>query len=65
MALTGNCYKIYSKDNGKTFELYDLLNDPGEEHDLATEKAEIARKMVDTVSTWRASCQQSLDGKDY
>ena len=65
MALIGNRYKIYSKDNGKTFELYDLLNDPGEEHDLATEKAEIARKMVDTVSTWRASCQQSLDGKDY
>lgn len=65
IALTDNRYKIYSKDEGKTFELYDLLNDPSERRNLAAEKPEIARKMIDTLNAWRASCRQSLDGKDY
>jgi len=65
LALTDNRYKIYSKDEGKMFELYDLLNDPSEERDLAAEKPEVARKMIDTLNAWRASCKQSLDGKDY
>jgi arylsulfatase A-like enzyme len=65
VALTDNRYKVYSKDTGKTFELYDLIDDPGETHDLITEKPEIAEEMIDVVSAWRMSCQRSLDGKDY
>ena len=65
MALIDNRYKIHSNDKGKTFALYDLLDDPSEERNLATEKPEIARKMIATLTAWRASCQRSLDGKDY
>ncbi len=65
LALIDNRYKLYSPDQGKTYELYDLIDDPREEHDLAAEKPEIVRKMTDTLNAWRASCQQSLDGKDY
>ena len=65
VALIDNRYKIYSKDKSQTFKLYDLLSDPGEKQDLAAEKPEIAEKMIETLNAWRASCQQSLDGKDY
>lgn len=65
VAMIDNRYKIYSKNNGQTFELYDLLHDPGEEQDLATEKPEIAEKMIETLNVWQASCKRSLDGKDY
>ena len=65
LALIDNRFKIYSNDQGKTFELYDLLNDPGEKHDLAAEKPEMAKTMVDTLNAWRASCKRSLNGKDY
>jgi arylsulfatase A-like enzyme len=65
LALIDNRYKIYSSDEGKSFELYDLINDPREERDLAAEKPEIAQKMIDTLNAWRASCRRSLDGKDY
>ncbi len=65
LALIDNQYKLYSHDEGETFELYDLLCDPNEEHDIAAEKPEIAKKMVETLKAWRTSCQRSLDGKDY
>jgi len=65
VALIDNRYKLYSANQGKAYELYDLINDPAEEHDLAAEKPEIARQMIDTLNAWRASCRQSLDGKDY
>ncbi|HCO95932.1 MAG TPA: N-acetylgalactosamine 6-sulfate sulfatase, partial [Phycisphaerales bacterium] len=29
VSLTGNRYKIYSNDNGKTYLLFDLIDDPG------------------------------------
>jgi len=65
LALIDNRYKIYSKDKGKSFELYDLVSDPGEKHDLAMEKPEITKGMIDTLNAWLASCRRSLDGKDY
>jgi len=65
LALIDNRYKLYSSDEGKTCELYDLTNDPREERNLAAEKPEIAQTMIDTLNAWRASCRQSLDGKDY
>lgn len=65
LALIDNRYKIYSNDKGKTFECYDLWQDPGEGHDLAAEQPEMAHKMIETLETWRASCKRSLDGKDY
>jgi len=65
VSLTDNRYKIYSKDNGKTYMLFDLLEDPGESKDLAAEKTQILESMKAKLVRWRTSCKESLAGKDY
>jgi len=65
VSLTDNRYKIYSKDRGKTYMLFDLLEDPGETKDLAAENPQIVEAMKTTLEKWRASCKDSLAGKDY
>jgi len=65
VSLTGNRYKIYSKDNGKTYMLFDLLDDPGENKDLAEEKPQVLQSMKTALAKWRESCKDSLAGKDY
>ena len=58
-------YKLYSKNNGKSWELYDLNADIGETSDLAQEQGELVAKMAAQVKAWRESCQRSDGGKDY
>lgn len=65
LALIDNRYKIYSKDRGNTFALYDLLDDPGEMKDLAAAKPEVLHSMKEALTKWRKSCENSLAGKDY
>jgi len=65
VSLTDNRYKIYSNNKGKTFMLFDLIEDPGEKKDLAAEKPEILQSMKVTLDRWRKSCKDSLAGKDY
>ena len=65
VSLTGNRYKIYSNDNGKTYMLFDLIDNPGENNDIAAQKPDILRAMKNKLETWRASCKDSLAGKDY
>jgi arylsulfatase A-like enzyme len=65
VSLTGNRYKIYSKDNGKTYMLFDLLDDPGENKDLAAEKPQVLQSMKAALVKWRKSCKDSLAGTDY
>ncbi len=65
VSLTDNRYKIYSSNKGKTYALFDLLEDPGETKDLAEEKPQILQSMKATLVKWRKSCQESLAGKDY
>ncbi len=65
VSLTDNRYKIYSSNKGKTYMLFDLLEDPGESKDLAAEKPQILQSMKATLVKWRKSCQDSLAGKDY
>jgi arylsulfatase A-like enzyme len=65
VSLIDNRYKIYSKDSGKTYALFDLIEDAGESRDLAAEKPEILRAMTETLEKWRASCRNSLAGEDY
>jgi len=65
VSLTDNRYKIYSSNKGKTYMLFDLLEDPGETKDLAAEKPQILQSMKTTLVKWRKSCQDSLAGKDY
>jgi arylsulfatase A-like enzyme len=65
VSLTDNRYKIYSKDGGKNYMLFDLIEDPAESRDIAAEKPQILRSMKATLATWRQSCKNSLEGKDY
>ena len=65
VALIGNRYKIYGKGKSPRYQLYDLIKDPGEKHDLAAEKPDIVKKMAAILERWRASCKDSLAGKDY
>jgi arylsulfatase A-like enzyme len=65
VSLTDNRYKIYSKNKGKSYMLFDLTEDPGEKKDLAAEKPQILQSMKATLTKWRNSCKDSLAGKDY
>jgi len=65
VSLVDDRYKIYSNNKGKTFMLFDLIEDPGEKKDLAAEKPEILQSMKATLDKWRKSCHDSLEGKDY
>ncbi|MFB0524247.1 MAG: sulfatase [Phycisphaerae bacterium] len=65
VSLSDNRYKIYSKDKGKTYVLFDLIEDSGETKDLSAEKPQILKSMKATLTKWRKSCKDSLAGKDY
>jgi len=65
ISLTDNRYKLYSKNKGKTYMLFDLIEDPGETKDRAAERPEILRSMKTTLQIWRNSCEDSIAGKDY
>ncbi len=65
VSLTDNRYKIYSKNKGKTYMLFDLIEDSGEKKDLAAEKPQILQSMKATLEMWRKSCEESLAGMDY
>jgi len=49
----------------RTFELYDLLEDPGESRNIAEHHPQLVRDMVLRLSAWRKSCQVSAGGADY
>ena len=65
VCLTDNRYKIYSKNRGKTYELYDLIDDPGEKNNIAKQHPDIVKSMKRALKAWRQSCKHSLKGKDY
>ncbi len=64
-ALIDNRFKLISTDGGESFELYDLLADPGETTNVAEQEPAVAAAMTETLRTWRASCANSLRGADY
>jgi arylsulfatase A-like enzyme len=64
-ALIDNQYKLYSKDNGATYELYDIINDPYETTDIASQHPDVVASMEQTLENWIASCANSSAGNDY
>ena len=64
-SLTDNRYKLYSGDNGKTYELYDLIEDPYETSNIAAAHLKVVASMKKTLEEWIESCQQSNKGNDY
>ncbi|MCY1722815.1 sulfatase-like hydrolase/transferase [Prolixibacteraceae bacterium Z1-6] len=58
-------HKLISTDNGETFELYNLLNDPGEQNNIIEENEVLANKMRDDLLAWVESCKRSEKGEDF
>ena len=54
-------YKIYSRDRGDTFALYDIDEDIREEKDLSASEPEILRAMVEDLEAWRSSCAAAAE----
>jgi len=65
LAIMYDRFKLYSKDLGASFELYDVLQDGEEQHDLAAEEPEVVQNMSELLMQWKASCKSSLEGNDY
>ncbi|MCL4109588.1 UNVERIFIED_CONTAM: hypothetical protein GTU68_049181 [Idotea baltica] len=65
LAYIGQQYKLYSKDKGETWELYDLTTDPGENNDIAAAQPERVETMSLNLKKWIHSCSESDAGKDY
>jgi arylsulfatase A-like enzyme len=58
-------YKLISTDKGETFELYNLVDDAGEENNIASTNTEIVNKMKTDLLYWVESCKASEKGADY
>ncbi len=65
-ALVDNQYKLLTTDLGRgKFELYDLVDDPGETKDIAAESPEVTKRLQQTLIAWNKSVDASFAGKDY
>jgi arylsulfatase A-like enzyme len=64
-SLTDNRHKLYSGNNGKSYELYDLIDDPYEKNDIAAAHSAIVASLKKTLEEWIGSCQRSNAGNDY
>ncbi|TYA74654.1 sulfatase family protein [Seonamhaeicola marinus] len=58
-------YKLISKDNGNTYELYHLLRDEKEEKNIAANHPELVTQMKLQLKTWLKSVDRSSKGLDY
>lgn len=58
-------YKLISKDDGESFELYNLLRDQEEAQNIAAEQPERVVEMKSALMAWIASCERSEAGEDY
>ncbi len=58
-AWSDNRYKLVSKDNRVTFELYDLINDPYERNDISSGHPELVNKMIAELDDWLSSVNEA------
>jgi len=70
VALSDNRYKlVVSQEKGKggreSVALYDLVEDLGEQKNLAAEQPAIVTKMRSALDAWKASVDRSANGGDY
>lgn len=53
-------YKLYSNDEGRSWELYNITADPREQKNLAASQRQRVSQMAASARQWIMSCQQSL-----
>jgi len=61
MSWVTQTHKLISNDDGKTFELYNLLEDSGETTNIIEEQAELAIEMRSALDTWLKGVQTDFD----
>lgn len=64
-AYIGTRYKIYRQNAAAEWQLFDLLDDPGESTDLADNKPALLEKLKAEWLQWETSVQHSAQGDDY
>ncbi|HEX3870769.1 MAG TPA: sulfatase-like hydrolase/transferase [Pirellulales bacterium] len=66
-AWTDNRYKLVVSENAKREKtaLFDLIDDPKEEHDIADEHPKVVKAMTSQLHEWQRSVERSLSGEDY
>jgi len=65
-ALIDNNFKLITLNiEEDTFQLYDLDNDPREQHDLFKERPKVARRLRAAFQRWNQSVEASVAGHDY
>ena len=65
IAYTCKRYKLYRQGGSGKSELYDIVNDPLEEHDLAKKYPEKVEDLFIQYLAWYQSCKDSFEGKEY
>ena len=65
VALTDNRFKLHSANEGKTWQLYDLIKDEAESRDIAGDHPDVVKEMTEIFQSWKDSCARSDQGKDY
>jgi hypothetical protein len=55
LAPTDNRYKLTSQDEANTYQLYDLMADPGRTTDLGNQKPSLVAAMKAKLDKWQAS----------
>ncbi|QDU38007.1 Arylsulfatase precursor [Maioricimonas rarisocia] len=64
-SLVSDRYKLYTANDGQTWELYDLIQDPGETENLADSHPQRVEEMQAALAAWMESCDASDRGEDY
>lgn len=65
MSWVNQQYKLISVDEGQTFELYNLIDDPSEQTNIIQSNRILADRLRLELFAWIASCDQSELGQDY
>jgi len=58
-------YKLIGDDNGKNFELYDLLSDKSEEHNIIKKHPKVAEQLKADLFQWLETVENSAMAMDY
>jgi len=65
VALIESPWKLIRPRKKETFELYHLLDDPAEKHDVLEQNPEVAERLQRKLELWSESTLGSRDGADF
>ena len=60
-----NDLKLVSYNGGQKYELYNLINDPSEKTDIASQNPELVEQLKKDMLIWHESVKSSYEGAEY